>query len=115
MNPNPTVPSRQLWRQGDIYIQEFPALPEDCSRIKGGVIARGEATGHAHRLASTHGAKLYSPPMPKRGGRPLKPGMMYLEVTAPECAIQHHEHAPICLKTGVYEIWRQREFDLVAG
>jgi len=114
-NPNTTNATRRLWRQGDIYIQEFSSLPEGCTRIKGGVIARGEATGHAHRLASTQGSKLYSAPPSKRSGRSIKPGLMYLEVTAPECVIQHHEHAPICLKTGVYEIWRQREFDSVGG
>ena len=117
MSPNPktTVPTRRLWRQGDIYIQEFPSLPEGCSRMKGGVIARGEATGHAHRLSSTRGAKLYLAAQPKPNERPIKPGLIYLEVSVPECAIEHQEHASIRLTTGVYEIWRQREFDATHG
>ena len=110
----PMPEARLLWRQGDILIQQCAALPQGCELLKGRVIARGEATGHAHRLSIGRGAKLFRAPQAlPRSQRAQRPGLMYLEVTAPQCSIVHHEHAPITLEPGTYEIWRQREFDYV--
>ena len=45
--------SKSFWRQGDIY---FVKLDEeinsvDAVPVKNGIIAKGETTGHAHRVS----------------------------------------------------------------
>jgi hypothetical protein len=35
---------------------------------------------------------------------------LYLKVIVPEAHIVHDEHGPITLPTGIYRVWRQREY-----
>jgi hypothetical protein len=109
MQSNSTSTAR-LWRQGDIIIQECPALPEGRTVRKGRMIAKGEATGHSHRIAGEGGAALFDPPA---GETVPRPGLMYLVVpSGSRVAVVHPEHATVELDAGCYRVWRQREFDV---
>jgi hypothetical protein len=46
-------PRRKQYRQGDILIEDVDQLPADAkpqTRLRGLVVAQGEATGHHHVL-----------------------------------------------------------------
>jgi len=93
-----------------VLIQECASLPDGCTRRKSPVIARGEATGHSHRLERSRGSLLYDPPPGLTTGQ--LPGLLYLTVPAGEsCTVGHAEHAAVVLEPGCYRLWRQREFD----
>lgn len=89
-----------LWRQGDIFIESTAEIPSDAVEQSNLVLAEGEATGHRHRIAEHHTARLFA------HGRQL-----YLNVIADEAHVVHDEHQTIPLGRGLYRVWRQREFD----
>lgn len=97
--------SRPFWRQGDIF---FVKVAQDlnldqASPLKNGLIARGETTGHAHRVAAASlraGAVLYA----------LGPDM-YLRAPEAGATIVHEEHGPIELPSGDYAVVQQQEFN----
>lgn len=88
-----------MWRQGDIYMAAVEELPEHAEKLNHGVLAEGEITGHAHRIADRRHAELYE-----------HQGQLYLLVVALQAAIVHDEHHEIVLRQGCYRVWRQREF-----
>ena len=100
--PNSNTP---FWRQGDIY---FVKLDEEISSanatpVKNGIIAKGETTGHAHRVAPSSiaaGALLT-----------LVGSSMYLRSPKTGTTIVHDEHGPIELPAGCYAVVPQQEFD----
>lgn len=86
-----------MFRQGDILL-----LPADAKRINLGanprrtdIVARGEATGHAHRIV----------------GDGWVANDTVVVVGPRGATLTHDEHAPIELREGVYAIRRQREFE----
>ncbi len=99
-------PSQPFWRQGDIFFVKLDQKLDfdGATALKNGVIARGETTGHAHRVAASSlaaGAVLY-----------LLGREMYLR--SPEEAgstIVHEEHEAIQLPAGTYAVVNQQEFD----
>jgi hypothetical protein len=94
-----------FWRQGDIY---FVRLDEEvdvakATKVKTGIIAKGEHTGHSHRLMASSMAS---------GATLLLVGReMFLHSPSVEATIVHDEHDAIDLPAGVYAILHQREFD----
>lgn len=91
---------QQLYRQGDVLIQAIGAPPKGPrTQRASGVLAEGEATGHAHRVADTGAAELYE----------CGDGL-YLAVGEAGVSITHDEHAPIALPPGDYRVTRQREY-----
>lgn len=40
-----------MWRQGDIFMAAVDKIPEQAEKLDHGVLAEGEITGHAHRIA----------------------------------------------------------------
>ena len=100
-----TKTDRPFWRQGDIFfvrLEDNFNLNEGKS-IKNGIIARGETTNHAHRVAASSlvaGAVLYAL------GRE-----MYLRTQEAGATIVHEEHKPVELPSGVYAVVNQQEFD----
>jgi len=64
------------------------------------VLARGEATGHAHRIETDGFAEAYS-----------KDGNLFLRVVGSPAKVVHEEHRTIQLPPGTYRVWRQREYD----
>jgi len=74
-----------MYRQGDLLFIKVNKKPKKLSRIYTNVIARGEATGHAHTLI---GGELY----------------YYWDSEANE------EHKPIILEKGYWIVIRQKEY-----
>jgi hypothetical protein len=97
--------NKPFWRQGDIY---FVKLDEQIDVEKGlamknGIIAKGETTGHAHRVSQSSmaaGALLI-----------LGSRSMYLRSPDAGTTIVHDEHGPIELPAGSYAVVPQQEFD----
>lgn len=87
------------FRHGDVIIQQVDALPKDPEPLPHLILAHGELTGHAHRIAPASGAKLF---------RSVKG--LFLEVESDGLAVVHEEHASIALPQGIYRVWRQREY-----
>ena len=96
---------RPFWRQGDIFFVRLDQTPDfaHASTLKNGVIARGEQTGHMHRVSRTslaEGAALVT-----------MAGSLYLRAAEAGATIVHDEHGAIELPAGIYAIANQREFD----
>jgi hypothetical protein len=105
MNDSTLVP-RGLIRQGDLLLVPVADLPEDARVIRRGrlVLARGEATGHAHVVEDDR-AFLHDLGWAWAGDE------VYLSVVgdAP-VSLVHEEHDTLVVSPGVYEVRRQREY-----
>ena len=88
-----------LYRHGDLLVLQIEQVPADARQLNHLVLAEGEVTGHAHRIAERDTAVLFD------GG-----GEMFLSVTADHATLVHQEHGPIALTRGSYRVWRQREY-----
>lgn len=96
----------KLYRQGDVLLQQIDAIPNDAApcAIKGDVIlAYGEVTGHAHRLAPEQ-VKPYA-----KGGAWSADAERFIAV-AEATALTHEEHSAIVLLPGNYRVVQQREY-----
>lgn len=81
-----------------LRVASVPAGAERLPRKNGKIIlAEGEATGHAHAVASRDAAAF------EIGGR------RYL-VLKDAATVVHEEHAPIDLERGYWRVIRQREY-----
>jgi hypothetical protein len=96
-----------MYRQGDVLVvpmaeDEVPAGLIPAPRDKSGrmVLARGEATGHAH-VVTGEGLSLLC----------LSDDLeaMFLQVRV-YGRLSHEEHGPIALPAGYYRVVRQREY-----
>jgi hypothetical protein len=102
--------NRKAVRQGDIYFTPLEKAPdwlrlEEREPKPDGVIARGEATSHTHRVAVLEDAQVY-----QVGSE------TFLRVSERGVSIVHDEHRPVTLAPStLYEIHRAREFDYLAG
>lgn len=94
-----------MYRQGDILI--VPVSEKDrwvhdragtWALVNGGIVERGEATGHAHRLV------LGDVMQQVRNQRELR------LVSSGGAQLTHDEHDTIVLPEGEYRVLRQREF-----
>ncbi|MDW8003011.1 MAG: hypothetical protein RMJ39_10210 [Deltaproteobacteria bacterium] len=89
--------------QGDVYFVKTEELPSWVKLVtpRGGryVLARGEATGHAHAIEDTENVTLYE-----------VNGTLYLKVDNPVTVV-HEEHKPINLEPGIWRVGIQREYD----
>lgn len=93
-----------FWRQGDIYFVKLgEETRSDGKPVKKGIIAKGETTGHSHRL---------SPSSMAQGAALLLAGRaMFLRSPQAGTKIVHDEHGAIDLPAGFFAVVRQREFD----
>lgn len=95
-----------MFRQGDVLIIEVePAAVPACApvpRDRRGrmVLARGEATGHAHVVGGPGLRLLADLDDPER---------MFVDVPQ-HGRVTHEEHGPITLPAGLYRVVRQREY-----
>ena len=88
--------------QGDVYLVKTrkPATLKKLERTaRGIVLAEGEATGHAHTIASLD-AVLFEG----------KNKELYLEA-AKEVQLEHQEHTTLTIPSGTYKIGIVREHD----
>lgn len=99
-------------RQGDVLLHPIAALPENVRRRDDAdvVLAHGEVTGHAHRVAPKDRASVV---FYDRAESSAPEVIYYLEVMAP-AEIEHEEHGTHDRSTrtanpGIYEVRRQTE------
>ena len=88
-----------MWRHGDVFIQSCGAIPAGARRLPHNILAKGEATGHAHRVAERDAATVWQ-----------SDDDLYLEVSGERATVEHEEHSPITLDRGSYRVWIQREY-----
>src|SRR5688572_5589782 len=88
-----------MYRHGDVILVSVKALPASATRRHSAVLARGEATGHSHRIADPSGVEVFD-----------CDGVGYLSVKAESAQLIHDEHLPIELPRGLYRFWQQREY-----
>ena len=88
-------------QQGDVLIKRVGLLPPDATAREGYVLAVGEHTGHAHRIADieTDICELYE-----------KNGVIYVKANKP-CTLTHEEHSAVTIPVGIWEIGIVREYD----
>lgn len=75
--------------------KKVSALPKGAVEVHDNVLARGEVTGHSHRI---EGAKVF------RSGNQL---LVQVEELG---RVVHEEHGSFEITPGIYEVVRQREF-----
>jgi hypothetical protein len=97
--------NKPFWRQGDIY---FVKLDEEidsanATPVKNGIIAKGETTGHAHRVSPS---SIAAGALLSLVGR-----SMFLRSPEAGTTIVHDEHGSIMLPAGAYAVVPQVEFD----
>ncbi len=95
-----TTSTPEHYRQGDLLFIRTAQPKTHGKRIKNGVLALGEVTGHSHRIADLTAAEAY-----EIGGG------VFLRVSEKGVSIVHEEHAPVTLGSGAWEMRRQREYD----
>jgi hypothetical protein len=83
-------------RQGDLLFVQAE-IPQDAKEIQTGILARGEATGHNHRVRPGTAIAL------------LAAGVAYVRALQ-EAQIDHEEHQTVTLPPGDWEVRRQREY-----
>lgn len=89
----------EMYRQGDVLVVRTHAIPITATRQPTCVVARGEATGHAHQIKTD--AVLWLD----------EDGTKYVEVLGHEAVLSHEEHGPITLQgPAVYRVTQQREY-----
>ena len=89
-----------MMRQGDMLLVRINAAPMGLKK-KDCVLARGEATGHSHRMV---------------GGTTFADtaGQQYV-VLEKEGMLLHEEHDQITVPKGAYKVLLQREYSVVEG
>ncbi len=94
-------------RQGDLLfvpVEKSPAWLglENRKPEPGGIIARGEATGHHHQLASVEDAEVFD----------LGFDNLFVRVGPEGVSIVHEEHRPVTLAPNtLYQVHHAREYD----
>jgi hypothetical protein len=88
-----------MWRHGDVLIAAVEEIPENARRRAEVILARGEQTGHMHRIEFPETAEVWE-----------LNGQLYMRVVAKTARIVHEEHKPIEIPQGLYRVWQQREY-----
>ena len=88
-----------MWRHGDVLIAAAEAIPQRAKQRTTTVLARGELTGHSHRIEMVDTAEVWE-----------CDGVLFVKVVAPTARVVHQEHNPITLPRGIYQVWQQREY-----
>ncbi len=88
-----------MYRHGDVIITRVNSIPSDATRRPSAILARGEATGHSHRIADASHVQVFD-----------FDGVGFLQVDGESATLIHDEHAPIQLPRGSYRFWQQREY-----
>lgn len=97
----------QLFRQGDVLLMRIDSIPADAVPcvVKGDVIlAWGEVTGHAHRIAP-ESVKPFA-----KGGIWSPTAERYIRALEGGANLTHEEHSTIALPAGNYRVVQQREY-----
>ncbi len=89
----------KIIRHGDVLLTPITQLPRHAQTKAGVTLARGEVTGHSHRILEPHNAQMYG------AGADT-----FLEIKSPQATLVHEEHHNLILERGVYKVWMQREY-----
>src|SRR5580765_2121291 len=73
-----------MYRHGDVIILPVSSIPADATRRPSAVLARGEATGHSHRIADVTDVEVFD-----------YDGVGFLRVGRESATLIHDEHHPI--------------------
>lgn len=94
--------SKRMYRQGDLLFVELDATerPQPTRLVPDGVLAYGEATGHAHVLETSEQARAFVDEL----------NQMLIEAET-QAKITHPEHGVLTLEPGLYRVVQQREWD----
>jgi len=74
-----------MWRHGDVLIAPVETIPEAAVRQTDGILARGEITGHAHRIAERDSAELWE-----------LDGLLFIKVIAPVPPLSMKNTSRLC-------------------
>ena len=88
----------RMFRQGDVLLVEVGGVPKGSTKLDHTILAFGEVTGHKHVC---HG---------KSVAQYLNERVQYLSVKEATARLQHEEHGPLEVPTGVYKVVIQREY-----
>jgi hypothetical protein len=91
---------KNIISQGDVTFVPVKTVPKGMKLVPDGVLARGESSGHSHRVSVLEDAELYQ-----------MDGKMFLCVGDNGVSIVHEEHAPVTLDHGNYEVHIDQSFD----
>jgi len=86
-----------MYRQGDLLFVQAE-IPQDAEQQDDGVIARGEVTGHMHRISDGAKAVLM-----------VAAAQAYVRAMR-DAEIVHDEHNAITLPAGDWQVVRQSEY-----
>lgn len=91
-------------RQGDILFERDDLTwqnksPEDATIQDDGVVAKGEVTGHMHRISDGTKATLM-----------IAAAMAYVRSISEDAEVVHDEHNSVVLPTGNWNVVRQKEY-----
>ncbi|MDH5510553.1 MAG: hypothetical protein OEZ32_09400 [Nitrospinota bacterium] len=88
----------KAYRQGDVILFCGSVIPVGALRLDHLTLAKGEATGHSHRITEGS-AQLYE-----------HEGVLYLQVLSDIATLSHEQHERIGLPMDNYMIRIQREY-----
>lgn len=112
-----------IYRQGDVLLMPAKAIPANLksdNRAKC-ILAYGEVSGHHHRFEGGHVTAFYKEGdvgSPLGGGSNLRGSatdVVFVSIPKAGASLIHEEHDAIAVAPGIYEIRRQREFDMLQG
>src|SRR5258708_34485153 len=94
--------NKPFWRQGDIYFVKLDGEIDsgNATAVKSGIIAKGETTGHAHRVSRS---SIAAGTLLCLVGR-----SMFLRSPEAGATIVHDEHGPIKLPAASYAVVPQQ-------
>ena len=99
-------------RQGDLLFIPIHSdeLPADIKKRDSGILAEGEATGHAHKLASLEDAETFE----VTGWR--GDSQVFVRVGSKGVSVLHEEHKTVTLDPATtYKVHRAREYDYLSN
>ena len=88
-----------MYRHGDVLIERAKEIPKGAKKRPDRILAKGEITGHSHRIETEGVAQLFD------FGRNV-----FVHVADSPARVVHEEHDAITLQPGYYRVWRQREY-----
>jgi hypothetical protein len=90
---------QEVIRQGDLlFVRVEEVLKKDATAVQDGILARGEATGHTHKLRAD------------ARNRAVRVAQALYVLAAVQAHIDHQEHATVILPPGTWQVKRQREY-----
>lgn len=111
-----------IYRQGDVLLVAVNSTPDGLKsdNPKKCILAYGEVSGHHHRFEGGHITAFYKEGDDNTmgGGSNLRgsaTNIAFVSIPKAGAALIHEEHDAIQVAPGVYEVRRQREFDMMAG